>query len=130
MFVQAGDADEMFSAGREKCFAATNADLLNGLQTIRDKCRADDQKFFYAVCRKPLKDVFRRRCQPRVAAEAGLECDRKFSGRNVCLRDKRLHGFETLRPITRRLCRAVLFAAVGGLEAMTAGRIRFSDLPL
>src|SRR6185437_15840649 len=130
MPVQTWNPHEIFPARLEKHFSSTNANLLNRLQTIGNKRRADHEQSFHTGTCKPLKLVFRGRSQPRVAAQSRLKSNGVLDGRNVCLTDEGFYGFETLGAVTRRMRRAGRFATVSCLQTMAASGISLFDLPL
>lgn len=68
MFVQAGNQCELFSTVMKEGFAAALADLLDGLEAIRDKSGTDHEELFDACFGQALDLVIGVRAEPGVAS--------------------------------------------------------------
>ena len=130
MLVEAGNLGKRLAAGLEESFAAAHGNFFERFEAIGDKGRTHDEKLFDASLGKAFKFAVGIGRQPRVAAEPGLERNGIFLRGDVGLFHKGADGREALRSIAGVVRDAGCFTAVWRLEAVTTGRIGFSQMPL
>src|SRR5262245_31325276 len=86
MCIEARDQAEIRTARLHESFFATNPNLFQRLQAIRNERRADDDNLFDPVPGKPIQLKFRISLQQRTAASLDWnEIAYLFDGRLACL---------------------------------------------
>ena len=129
MLIEAGNKGKILAPRLDKNFPAAHRYFFKCFQAIGDKGGAHDEEPFDAALGKSLEFGIGVGLQPGVATEPGLERNGKFLRADVRLFHKVADGRKALRAIAGVVRDAGRFTAVGRLEAVTSGRIGFSQMP-
>src|SRR5438067_1233517 len=119
---------ELVTARGLPLLACADADLFDGLETVRDERGAQHGETLLALSREVFDHVVGVRLDPRRPPEPRLETHGVAVRPEAEPLREAARGRERLRPITVRVCRTVTTRL--GLEAVRAGLVGLHDLPL